>query len=144
MLKRYLFALSLLLLVSMTSMAQDITGKWKTIDDDGETVKSIVEIYEKDGKLYGKVLEVYPDPDEPADPLCQNCKGDRKDQKIRGLEIIRDLELSSDGKTYEEGTILDPENGKEYTCKMWLENGELKVRGYVYFVYRTQTWQRVD
>lgn len=141
---RSVIAICLFLAGSLVINAQSITGKWKTIDDDGVTQKSIVEIFEKDGKIYGKVLEVYPDPGEPQDPLCQNCKGDRKDQKIKGLEIIRDMELGKDGSTYESGKILDPENGKEYTCKIWLEDGKLKVRGYVYIAYRTQTWLPAD
>jgi len=37
---------------------------------------------------------------------------------------------------------MDPETGKVYDCKIWLENGQLKVRGYVAFFYRTQTWLR--
>jgi len=47
---------------------------------------------------------------------------------------------------WEDGTICDPKNGKIYDCEMWFEPGkpnELKVRGYFYFVYRTQTWVRV-
>jgi len=124
--------------------AQTVIGKWKTIDDDGVTEKSIVEIFEKDGKIYGRVLEVYPDPGEPDDPVCQKCEGDRKGEKIRGLEVIREMELGADGTTYEGGKILDPENGKEYTCKMWIEDGDLKVRGYISFFYRTQTWLPAD
>jgi uncharacterized protein (DUF2147 family) len=34
--------------------------------------------------------------------------------------------------------------GKKYKAEIWLENGNLKMRGYVGFIYRTQTWLRVD
>ena len=40
---------------------------------------------------------------------------------------------------------IDPKNGKIYDCEMWLEEDnmdELKVRGYIYFLFRTQTWLR--
>jgi uncharacterized protein (DUF2147 family) len=47
----------------------------------------------------------------------------------------------SDG-TWSGGTILDPESGKVYDCKLWLENGRLMVRGYVAFFFRTQEWIR--
>ena len=60
------------------------------------------------------------------------------------MEIIRDME--KDGDEYNDGTILDPSNGKVYECKLWLDEDDsdkLKVRGYVYFFYRTQTWERV-
>ena len=58
------------------------------------------------------------------------------------MEIIRDLE--KDGDEWEDGTVLDPEKGKIYDCKIWLEDNEtLKLRGYVAFFYRTQTWYKV-
>jgi len=37
---------------------------------------------------------------------------------------------------------MDPEDGKVYTAEIWVEEGKLKVRGYVGFFYRTQTWLR--
>ena len=51
--------------------------------------------------------------------------------------------LEKKGADYSGGNILDPKNGKVYTCKLWLEKGELKVRGYVGIFFRTQTWHRV-
>ena len=56
------------------------------------------------------------------------------------MEIIRDL--VPDGEAWNDGTILDPKNGSVYDCKLWLEDGKLKVRGYVAFFFRTQTWVR--
>jgi hypothetical protein len=35
-----------------------VTGKWKTIDDQTGEAKSIIEIYEKGGKVYGKVVDI--------------------------------------------------------------------------------------
>ncbi|HNA34041.1 MAG TPA: DUF2147 domain-containing protein, partial [Flavobacteriales bacterium] len=68
------------------------------------------------------------------------CPADRKDQPVLGMEIIRDMVKDDD--EWEDGTILDPENGKVYDCKLWLEDGKLMVRGYVAFFYRTQEWVR--
>ena len=48
---RALFAL----LVSFTMQAQTVLGKWKTIDDNTGKQRSTVEIFEKDGKLFGKI-----------------------------------------------------------------------------------------
>jgi len=31
------------------------------------------------------------------------------------------------------GKILDPLNGKVYKCKVWVENGDLLLRGYIGF-----------
>ena len=139
--------LSLFLVFSFfafSSFAQQSTpvGKWKTIDDNTGKTKSVVEIYEKGGKIFGKVLELF-DPEKP-DPKCEECdESDPRYMKpIVGLEIIRNME--ADGNEWEDGDILDPENGKVYRCKLWVEEGKLMVRGYISFLYRTQTWLPAD
>jgi uncharacterized protein (DUF2147 family) len=124
---------------------QDIFGKWKTVDDETGDVKSIVEIFEKDGKAYGKVIELFRKPNEDQDPHCTDCEDDRKGARIMGMEIIRDLER--DENEWEDGTICDPKNGKLYDCKIWLDEedpNKLNVRGYILFIYRTQNWFRVN
>jgi len=130
--------LIILLISATTASAQSILGKWKTIDDETGKPKSIVEIFEKNGKVYGKIIKLFREPSEEADPICDKCEDDRKNKKIIGLEIIRDM--VKDGNEYEDGTIMDPKKGTIYNCKLWLEGGNLKVRGYVLFIYRTQTW----
>lgn len=125
-------------LLTFNLQAQDIFGEWKSIDDETGKAKSIIKIFEKDGKAYGKVVELLNPSRE--NPTCYNCTDDRKDKPILGLEIIRALEQDDD--EWEDGTILDPENGKVYDCKIWLEDGNLQVRGYVGFFFRTQTWVR--
>ena len=127
--------------------AQSVTGKWKTIDDDSGKEKSVVEIYMKDGKLYGKIIKLFREPGEDPDPVCDECDkdDDRYNQKVIGMEIIRDME--KDGDEWEDGTILDPENGKVYDCKLWVDEDNpdiLKVRGYIAFLFRTQTWHRYE
>jgi len=122
--------------------AQDIFGKWKTIDDDTGKARSIVEIYKKDGKAFGKILKLFREPEEEQDPICDECTDYRKGEKVIGLTIITGMELDDD--EWEDGEILDPENGKVYDCKLWVEDGNLKVRGYIAFFYRTQTWLPAD
>lgn len=128
----------LIVLFSSTAFGQSPIGKWKTIDDETGKPKSVVEIYEKNGKLYGKVIKLFRAPNEDQNPVCQNCPGDRKAMKVLGLEIIRGMK--KDGSEWADGTILDPKNGKVYDCKMWVENGKLQVRGYIAFFFRTQVW----
>ena len=128
------------------SFAQDasIVGKWKTIDDKTNEPKSIVQIYEKDGKYFGQIKELFRKPGEDPDPVCDKCPDDdpRKNQPTKGMIIIKDL--VQDGDEYEDGTILDPKEGKIYTCKLWIEDGKLMVRGYIAFFFRTQTWHRAE
>ena len=129
-----------LVLLAHSSFGQDIAGRWMTIDDNTGKKRSIVEISVVDGKASGRITQLFRAPGEEQDPVCKECTDDRKGRKVIGLEIIRQMILR-DGE-WVDGTILDPENGKVYDCKLWLENGRLKVRGYVAFFYRTQTWSR--
>ncbi len=138
---KYLIVAFILISLTQSSFAQSIVGRWKTIDDNSGKTRSIVEIYKKDDKYFGKIVKLYREPGEPQDPLCEECKGDKKNQKVLGMEIITNLEYDPEEEEYTDGEILDPENGNIYDCKIWMdERGELKVRGYLYFFYRTQTW----
>jgi uncharacterized protein (DUF2147 family) len=130
---------SLIMIFSTVLLAQSsVIGQWKTVDDNNGRVRSIVEIYEKDGKIYGKIVKLFREPHEIQDPVCKACTDYRKDKKVVGMEIITGL--SKNGNEYSSGVILDPENGKSYNCKIWVEDGKLKVRGYIAFLFRTQTW----
>ena len=122
------------------AFAAEILGEWKTIDDESGKAKSIVVLFERDGKVYGKVKDLLLKPD---DTVCKKCKGDLKDKPFVGMEIVQGLKANKKGE-YQGGKILDPIKGKFYTCKLWLEsNDTLKVRGYIGMFYRTQTWYRV-
>lgn len=135
----YITCLSILL--SLTMSAQDIFGKWITSDENGAE-KSIVTIYEENGKVFGKIIEILDPFDKSA--TCLNCKGEDYNKPIKGLVIIKDLTQS--GVFYRNGSITDPENGKSYKCRLSLEKDNpdiLEVRGYIAFMYETQYWKRV-
>ncbi len=141
--KQFIFILALF--ASLNSFAQSCVGKWITIDDETNKKKSIVELYKVDGKLYGKIIYLFPREGREENPKCKKCTDDRKDQPLVGLQIVRSLKW--DGEEWEGGTIVDPEIGKIYTVKMWLEEGNanlLNVRGYIGPLYRTQKWVRVE
>ena len=93
--------------------------------------------------MYGKIVKIIINPGEDPDPVCDKCPQDdeRFNKKIIGMEIIRDMK--KDGDEFSDGNILDPEAGKVYRCKLWLEGNDLKVRGYWGPFYRTQTWKRM-
>ncbi len=134
--KKIAFAFAALLL-STFSFAQ-IEGKWKTIDDETGKAKSIVEIFKKaDGKYYGKVVQLLTKPDIDK---CENCKDDRKNKPILGLEVIRGMVKDGNGLTG--GTIVDPKNGKVYKCNITPKGDKLEVRAYIGFaaIGRSQTW----
>ena len=131
------------LLVSHSIVSQTIFGKWKTVDDETGEEKSVVEIYEKDGKVYGKIIEIF----DPAkrDLPCKFCKGDDYNKPVLGLNIIKDMEKSGD--VYKKGTVTNPEDGKVYDCRIKLDDdnpNKLQLRGYIAFFYRTQYWIRTE
>lgn len=133
-------SLVLLLLTVHLATAQSITGVWKTIDDETNEPKSHLELFESNGKVYGKVVKMLK---SAPDKKCDKCPGERKNQPIMGMVVVTDMELKKG--FYQSGNILDPEKGKWYSCKMWLKDGDpntLVVRGYIGPFYRTQYWYK--
>jgi len=113
-----LVLLGLLILFSLPTQSQTVFGKWKTIDDRTGKPKAIINIYEKNGLMYGNVVKILEEGKEDA--LCTKCDGELKDKPVLQAMTFR--------------------------CKIWLNpknSNELKVRGYLAFIYRTQTWLRI-
>lgn len=136
-------ALCMLLICTSTFQAQSILGKWKTINEDTGKPNSIIEIYEEDGAIHGKVVRILKEADR--DKRCNNCAGDLKDKPIEGLELMKGLE--KDGNEYSGGVITDPKSGKEYKVKIWVDEenpDRLNVRGYIAFFYKTEIWHRAE
>lgn len=132
----------IILIVSLQLFSQKEVGVWRTVDDDTGIDKSHVEIYKRNGKLYGKIVKIL-DTSEGENPLCTECSGALKNKPILGMQIINGLEKRR-RDWYLDNGILDPENGRTYNCKIWLkDDNTLYVRGYVGFFYRTQEWYRV-
>lgn len=136
------------MLLSSFAFAQNaIVGQWKTIDDETGKPKSIIEIFEKDGVFNGKIVKLFREPSEEQNPKCDKCSGDKKDQPILGMQNLNGLKKDSETK-WSGGEILDPNNGKTYSCKAEVIEGgkKLKLRGFIGFslLGRTQTWERVE
>ncbi len=139
--KNFAFLL-LIMFFSQSVFSQSIFGVWKTIDDETGDPKSYVKIYEKDGKAFGRVVKLLP---AATTDVCIDCPGDKKGKSLYDVDIIWDME--QDGDVWDDGEIVDPANGKVYSCKISLDgNDKLNVRGYFGFSLfgRTQTWFRVE
>ncbi len=124
--------------------AQSVFGKWKTIDDRTGKPKGIINIYKKDGQMYGYIEKILEKGKEDA--LCVKCDGKLKDEPIIGMEIIKGGEKNEDGE-WKGKHLFDPEQAMTFRFKIWLNpdnEDELKVRGYLAFLFRTQTWLRVE
>lgn len=123
--------------------AQTIFGKWNSKNDETGKVDSVIEVYEKNGKAYAKIIEIK-DP-ERQNSVCTECEGKNKGKKILGLNILTGLEKDDD--EWSGGKILDPRNGKIYKCFIKLEGANrLKIRGYVGFslLGKTKYWTRAE
>ena len=135
----------LMLLLPCFAHAQDTPiGRWKTIDDATGKPKSLVEIYRaSDGTLAGRVVEIL-DLKNGPNPLCTECDGSNRNQPIRGMVILWGLRPKGAGR-WQQGRVLDPENGKDYKAKLELQGGgrRLAMSGcLIGFLCRTQIWLR--
>jgi uncharacterized protein (DUF2147 family) len=135
----WIVMLSVGLVVRAAGAVEAPVGQWKTVDEKSGAVQSVVEIYDQGGKLFGKIVSLTKPTDEQGKPkLCTKCTGADKDNPIVGLVIVKDF--ARGGDSWKGGTILDPDDGKIYKAELWVEDGKLKVRGYVGLFHRTQTW----
>ncbi len=133
-----------LFLLAGQVFGQDVTGKWKTIDDESGKQKSIVQLWISGNQLYGKVLETWDDDGvTPTNKLCDKCTGSLYNKPVHGMIIVQGITKSGDIWKGKKG-ILDPKNGKFYDVKIWLEDANtMTVRGSIGPIGRKQTWYRV-
>ncbi|HEX6706935.1 MAG TPA: DUF2147 domain-containing protein [Albitalea sp.] len=122
-------------------------GVWKTVDDDGKTEKSLVRISESGGQLVGRIETLFDA--AKKDSVCDKCSDERKDKRIVGLTILRNVvKQDNEDAPWAGGDILDPNNGKVYKVRLKPVDGgrKLEVRGYIGMpmLGRTQTWLRVE
>ena len=142
---RILLLCLLLALLPTTAFAQEApVGSWITIDDNTGKPKSVIDIYKSsDGTLAGRVVEVLQS-DRGPNPVCERCRGDRKNQPVEGMVILWGMKRAGD--SWEAGRILDPSSGSIYSARLrTIEGGKrLELRGFRGFslLGRTQVWVR--
>lgn len=140
--KKFTLLLCLAMMISLSSFAQDSPiGVWVTVDDETNQPKSHVEVFERDGKLYGKIIKLLP---AATTTVCIDCPGDKNGAALEGMEILWGFSKFKDYWSY--GQIIDPASGKVYKCNMWIEDGKLAVKGYIGFslIGRTQYWEKLN
>ena len=128
------------------------TGVYQTIDDETNSPKSIVYLYEymdgDDVELAGRIVALYGADGTIAETLsnptrvADSVKGA---PKMVGLDIIWNMEWEDDDNKYEDGKIMDPKSGKVYSSVIWQDTPDaLQVRGKIGPFGRTQTWRVLD
>jgi uncharacterized protein (DUF2147 family) len=141
------FAAALLFAVAPSAAFAQLSpvGSWHSIDDKTNEIKSEIVIADNGGVLTGRITKLLRK-EAKQDAVCDQCTDDRKGKPMLGLEIIRGAKKTEGKDAWEEGKILDPENGKTYTLRLApVDAGKkLEVRGSVFGIGRTQTWVRVQ
>lgn len=143
---RILLLIALGLISTLAAAAENPVGLWRTIDDKSGKEKSLVRVTESNGQLQLTIEKIFREPGEEPNPLCDKCPGEKKNKPVIGMQIGNGLK--KDGDVWSGGEILDPQNGKTYKCKVWLEDKgkKLHVRGFigVSVLGRTQVWVREE
>ncbi|MEM8523670.1 MAG: DUF2147 domain-containing protein [Bacteroidota bacterium] len=87
--------------------------------------KGKIELYEQNGKICAKSV------------CCNNDKKDvnnpdpeLRDRSTVGIEVMSGFQKRGK-KTYTNGRIYNPKDGRTYRAKMWVVGDKIKVRGYV-------------
>ena len=126
----------------LSEKLENAVGHWQVMNSDG-TPGGKVDTYLENGKLFGRVTEVRPGR-TPKD-VCDKCSGEYKNQLILGMVNMRNFHTEADD--WVGGTVVDPENGKEYKGKIWAVGKDtLRMRGYILGISllgRTETWTRL-
>ncbi len=119
-----------------------ITGVWslpvlKGKDKGKENFQ--VEIFEKDGVYFGKIVKLA---SLPENALCTKCKKERKDKPLMGMLIL--WGLKKEAGRYVEGKIYDVDAGKEYKCSITqIASDKLQVTASLLFLSESHYWTRV-
>ena len=120
-----------------------IEGLWYNSE---QTAK--VQIYKAvDGKFWGKIVWLK-EPTKDGKPRTddKNPKERLRSTPLLNLPILRGFTKKND-KTYDDGEIYDPKNGKTYSCTItYRSDSELGIRGYIgiSMIGRTTTWKRAQ
>ena len=120
-------------------------GLWEQVDENSGKAESWFKIVERNGVYVGNIVKMFPKPGDDENWLCDRCEGDERGKPVLGLALIKNMQRN--GLSYENGTIMDPRDGKVYRALMRLspDGQKLEVRGYlgISLFGRSQVWNRL-
>ena len=115
--KKYLFLILMFISSSLLAGDQWPMGKWNMLDDFTELPEAMIQISAlKTGGFEGKIIEVFPSPDDDPVDVCKPCVGLDKNKPIIGLAVFKQLKLNAKKELV--GKVLDPDSGKVYKCEL--------------------------
>ncbi len=120
--------------------ADDISGFWKTVNEETGQPRCIIAVYEYEGMYYGRIIASFDGEGKMDDSIYHPSKrapGVVGNPFYSGLDII--WNLVDVGNKFK-GKILDPEHGDVYNSELWINNGNLIVRGKLLIFGRNMEW----
>jgi len=131
------------LVLSAQTESDAILGVWES-----GSGKARVKIDKAGEKFTGRIVWLREPNNDEGKPKTDKNNPDEKlrSTPLLGYRLLRDFQYKGD-KTWEEGTIYDPENGSTYSCTIKMTDANtLDVRGFigVSLFGRTDVWKRVQ
>jgi uncharacterized protein (DUF2147 family) len=155
-----IIAILICLTVTAVCFAQNdpVEGYWISVDEKTNKVTAGWQIYQENGKLFGKILSLA---DHPIGQLADSCKESYKNfpiagkvnaMPVAGTPWIYGLTRRNPGD-WGGGTIINPEDGKMYNCRVIYHPADgkkytvdtLETRGEIGLgIGRSQYWRKSD
>lgn len=145
--KKIMCLLVCLMMTALSASAQNaadkIVGNYK-VERNG--VSSKVKIYKHSDGYRAQVTWVnnlnMPDGSIRVDE--KNPDKNKRNVRADQIVLIDKVTYNAKDKTWENGRIYDPTNGKTYKVKLWFDSDKvLKMRGYIGIFYDTSEWTKL-
>ncbi len=128
------------LLFCSSLLAEKIDGFWKSLNNDTKKPECMVAIYPYKGLYYGRIVATYDKDGKIKETIYdpkERAPGLPGHPYYCGLDLVWDLQ--DFGSRYK-GKVVDPEKGNVYNAEVWIENGNLILRGKLMFFGQSRTW----
>jgi uncharacterized protein (DUF2147 family) len=158
----FIFILTMVAVVCF-AQADPVEGFWLSIDENTNKVTAGWQIYQENGVLFGKILSLA---DEPRGTIADQCRplyigfpvrGVVNEMPVAGTPWIFGLTRRGVGD-WRGGSIINPEDGKMYNCRITFHRAGSRVSGRAAFdvdylemrgeiflgIGRSQFWRKTD
>lgn len=144
---KILINLVFLSLLATACRGGELTGLWQEYNDETGNPESLIHISKvTDNSYEARIEKILPDTAENSALLCTHCTGSLHNRPLLGLRILSGLKRR-DKLSFEEGEIIDPDDGKIYRCNIRLSENDntIEVTGYLSFnwIGHSEIWRRI-
>ena len=126
----------------------ELAGLWQEYDDDTGKLVALIRIEKLPDDTYeGRIEKVFSDISEKSELICIRCQGSLRNHPLLGMRILSGMKRK-DKLNFEEGEILDPDDGKTYRCHIRLsdDGNTIEVTGYISlnWIGQSEIWRRTN